>query len=187
MTEMNDYMIDMFRSPILHLQIRNWEEKKSKLSKLMNSATLEYRNSVKTTFEYFVDGDNKHNEENLNKKVSEILSDEINAVLNSFQLSQGEVIQSWFQVEEEGMYHGVHNHGYGVSSVCYLEFNPEVHTPLILISPSNNLIDGSSEQYCPQNVNEGSIVFFPSVLNHYTIPNQTNIPRKILAFNLRIH
>lgn len=179
---MNDYMIDMFRSPFLHLQIRNWKEKKSKLMKLMNSYNLEHFISVKTTFNNI----SRDEEEVLNQKVSKILSEELNALSNSFGIDNFNIVQSWFQVEEKEMYHGVHNHGYGISSVCYLEYNPEIHKPVILISPSNNLIDGSSEQFYPENISEGSIIFFPSVINHYTMPNKTDVPRKILAFNVKI-
>ena len=72
----------------------------------------------------------------------------------------------------------------GFSSVCFVEYDENVHTPTKFISPYSNFVNGSCLDHSPKNVIEGSLIFFPSAILHYTHPNNNNNTRTILSFNL---
>jgi hypothetical protein len=192
----NDYLTNMFESPILHISVLNWKEKKSKLLNLCKLQELSLLNNsinispdfvptVDTTFYYADTNRNKKNGEELKKEISNILKDEIIAVEEVFQVNFKSIDLAWFQTEKENMFHPVHNHGYGrFSSVCYIDYNPELHTPVHFLCPYHNLFNGEVNWFIPDCVNEGSILFFPSSVNHFTMPNKTQIERKVLSFNM---
>jgi hypothetical protein len=182
----------MFQSPILHMSVPNWEEKKPKLlelSKLQNftypSSAPEINHSVNTTFFYANENHGKKDDLALRLEIANILKDEIEAFEDTFELNFKEIDMAWFQTEEQNMFHGIHNHGYGTFSVvCYLDYNPEVHRPIYFLSPYNNLFTGEVDLYTPPYLDEGSIIFFPSSVNHFTEPNKSKVKRNILSFNI---
>jgi hypothetical protein len=117
--------------------------------------------------------------------ISEILDDEIMrfSIESNFEdLS----ISCWFQRYTQGCFHTPHNHGaIGYSSVCYIEYDEDEHTPTVFISPFANPKDGTLMHYFPQNIKEGTIIFFPSSITHYVLPNESKKIRIILSMNLK--
>ena len=85
------------------------------------------------------------------------------------------------------MYHELHNHGQlGYSATCFLSFDPKVHTPTQFIAPFNNPLNGLIVKHIPENITEGTLLFFPSMLLHYTQPNLSTKERIVLSFNLAL-
>jgi ectoine hydroxylase-related dioxygenase (phytanoyl-CoA dioxygenase family) len=61
----------------------------------------------------------------------------------------------------------------------------EKHTPTHFLNPF--ITSNPDEQYfVPDGVGEGSILFWPSPILHYTESNKSDVDRIILSFNLSI-
>lgn len=171
----------MFKIPLSHYVVRDWEMKKKDLLLLMSTCQFSLDRTVKTSY----DTSGSKKTEVLNQGFDHIFNEEINLFMSEIGLSRYEIELSWFQIEESSMFHIVHNHGYGISAICYVEFDAEEHKPVHFLSPFNNVLNGDSQHYIPE-VYEGSIIFFPSFVNHYTVPNVSEKQRKIASFNLKI-
>jgi hypothetical protein len=183
---MNNFIDYMFKVPLLHLQVNNWDRKKEILFKMAKTSNLMMGELSKVKSDYHEQNGNnsmgKHN-----NKILEILEDEIEIFCNCFGFNSCAIKSSWFELADQGNYHGVHNHGStGYSSVCYIDYNKDIHTPTQFVSPFHNFLTGELLEYEPK-VEEGSIIFFPSSIMHYTEPNTSKIERTILSFNIDIN
>lgn len=172
---------NMFQIPYLQLKVDNWDVKKEILNDMMDAEgeNLEYYITVMSSYDYA--------SSQKNKKIQSLLETEINILKENFGFNYCEVVHSWFQEEKKYMFHGAHNHGIGtVSSVCYLEFDSEVHTPTVFISPFVDPLTGIYSEFSPEDVESGTMIFFPSSILHYTHQNKSNISRKILSLNIDV-
>ena len=173
---------NIFAIPFLHIKIQEWDKKKKKLLELCDKEnfTFEKVGTVKNSFSM-----NETKSLGLSESIENLLMPEIDAFKDVFKIKQSKIIQSWFQIEERFMYHPIHNHGYGhFSSVCYIEFDKDKHLPTTFIAPAPDVLSGDISNFVPEDITEGSIVFFPSGLPHYSPGNKTEINRKILSFNI---
>jgi hypothetical protein len=184
MQEYNDFMTPMFSIPILHLQVRDWENKKKKLMKIHSYI----KSNSKACLPLDVDTDYHYNANTQNSydlEVESILEEELSIVENEFNC--GVIMGNcWFETAQKHSFHRVHNHGSkGLSSVCYLEYDNRYHKPTHFVSPLLYSNEGN-DTYIPSNddVGEGSILFWPSAIMHYTEPHLSDVPRIVLSFNL---
>jgi len=183
--ETNDYADFMFKVPILHLSVRNWQTKKRLLLDLIDNDSMDVQYDEHVNSDYHAQL-NTPLEGRHNEAVNRILNEEINLFCGHYGFIYYKIVMSWFETASKGNYHGIHNHGStGYSSVCYIDYDKESHTPTQFLGPFNNFITGSSLHYTPK-VHEGSIIFFPSVILHYTDPNPNDIKRTILSFNIDV-
>jgi hypothetical protein len=169
----------MFYIPIITLKVINWEEKKKKLVDKYKTLQLKYheKDHVKTNYheDYL----------SLVPHVVDVLGQELQEFIDVVKLPSCEVVSAWFELSRKGDYHQVHHHGpTGFSSVCFIEFCNNVHEPTLFLSPFNNFLTGEELRYTPD-VCEGTIIFFPSSILHYTEPNLSDKERLILSFNLK--
>ncbi len=157
-----------FSVPIFKYKVKNWEIKKKKLLDLFNNLHHKVVGNVITS-----PIDIKTN----------ILLEEIKVFENEIQLNFYST-EVWFQKYEHNMNHAVHTHGpMGFSSVCFIEYDKNLHKPTTFISPFANYITGELERYEPD-VEEGDVIFFPSNLLHYAPVNLSDKIRTIMSFNL---
>jgi len=175
---MNDYRDDMFVIPLFHVEVRDWKNKKEQLKDICNRCNLRDKDYIKTDFydqkEIYV------------KDILYILNEELNIFANHFNFKNFNMRNAWFEDANKQNFHGVHNHGsHGYSAVCYIDYDYNEHTATHFISPFNSFLDGTTLYHAP-NVNEGSLIFFPAVVNHYTLPNESEKERLILSFNLNV-
>lgn len=177
----------------MHLEIINWTDKKNKLKKFCQVEKYEHTSPEQLTTNYFhkksthsYKWESKQiTKENL--EIERILSEELQEFSRVFDFDKVEITSSWFQSSINGQYHDIHNHGStGYSAVCFIDFDQKHHKPTNFLSPFNNVVTGTSVVYQPENIREGSLIFFPSVIHHYAPPNYTKIPRLILSFNLKV-
>lgn len=183
---MNDYYVDMFKIPLLHLQVRDWKAKKEELKSLFDRKGYKNNDPGGKTSDYHYKLDSGNIESN-NDKINFILSEEISIFKDFFEFSDHELVISWFQETVDGQYHAVHNHGSsGYTAICYIDYDSEIHEPTYFIAPFNHFIRTDTLHFVPENIEEGSIIFFPAAINHYAKPNYTKIPRTILSFNLKL-
>lgn len=180
------YMLPMFAIPLYVTKVKNWNSKKKKI--LSSVEHLQHITQKNKTNEYietdFYIRDEKK-EDRLN--ISDIFFEEIEEFCLNMGFSGFRVRKSWIEKQKKDMYHMVHNHGaLGYSSVCYVDYNKDVHTPVHFVSPFNNFINGEQIDFCPDNIEESSLIIFPSSILHYTLPNSSTIPRVALSFNLDV-
>lgn len=185
----------MFDIPIFKYKIENWTEVKANLTQQFNNSLTEKIKNDRTM------GGHLHTDF-FNCVREEVIPDYIvkslncmdpyilkflNEVSGYYKKPSEEISVSaaWFQMQEENMLHGVHNHGaIGFSSVCYVKFDDKVHLPTTFISPFGDFAFGNTQYYQPD-VEEGDIIFFPSCIQHYSPANTSKSDRLIFSFNLK--
>ena len=110
--------------------------------------------------------------------------------------------EMWFNYYSNGEYQEPHHHIDGssinnnqshFSCIHYLKFNGNIHEPAIFVDPLSLIrahsveLDSNNynERYIP-NVREGSLLMFPSYLEHYVRKNAPtpDDPRVTIAFNV---
>ena len=168
---MNEF--NLFCVPIFFIEVDNWEEKKKII--LDRSKELKEYGSIKTNFS---------NDEKDLMGVQLLFEKELKEV-SQYLGVKTEVNSSWVEKAEKGMHHSIHNHGQvGLSAICYVEFDSGLHEPVVFCSPFNNMYSGSMILSESKTMDEGTIVLFPSYVNHYTNPNMSDKVRTALSFNL---
>ena len=188
----------MFEVPLYHIKIDNWKEKKKLLLELFsaiehNVTKVQYEHeggSVSTDF-YKTD---RHYQSKEYDKIPNILTDEIKLFIRENNLKYNKNHTSWrmkscpwFEKGKLEDYHSVHNHGAcGYSAVCFINYDPNVHKPTKFQSPFLDFNMGDIIHYLPPNIEEGSMIIFPSAIAHSTIPSHVNVNRLILSFNLEV-
>lgn len=184
---MTSYYRDMFQVPFLHLDVGEWLDKKNLLLSSFKIDVHENDEGDEVSTDYFYKVETKNNVDKDNQFVSEVLKKELDIFSSYFNFDNWEIQLTWFQKSISGQQHIIHNHGaIGYSAVCYVEYDPKYHQPTTFVSPFNNFVDGTALIYEPENIKEGSIIFFPSSIHHYAPPNNTNVKRTILALNLKV-
>lgn len=171
----------MFIIPHLKLDVSDWENKKKKLLQLMKNCNLEESSFLKSSF--FDDSSRNQNE-----LVESIFEEELDHMKTSFGLIDCSVKHSWFQEQTKNMFHPIHDHCANntmMSSICYIDYDPSEHTATKFISPFMDSLSFSYLDFTPQ-VNEGTIIFFPSNILHQTLPSTSDKSRKIISFNLEV-
>ena len=166
----------MFQVPLFSTMCIDWENKKNNLLKLYKNLTF---NDEQYT-------DWIHNKKsNYCDEIEDIFKYELEQFENILKIKNIEIINSWFEKSLLNNYHSAHNHGAtGYSAVCYIKFNKFIHKPLTFISPFGSFFTGTTLYYTPEFVEEGTILFFPSTINHYVTPNNSDIERLVVSFNM---
>jgi len=174
---------NMFSVPLYHSKVENWSHIKHDILSLHSSveSDIEFSNEDPVFTNFYVD--NKI----MIEKISTIFGNDIKKFLIEFGFSGCTINSSWFEKSTTGNYHHPHNHGStGYSAVCFVSYNKKEHIPTHFISPFNNFINGNSLNYIPKEIEEGSIIFFPSSILHYTVPNKSIEERLVISFNLEV-
>jgi hypothetical protein len=168
----------MFEVPIYHYVIGDWDLKKKKLMEIYASLKLTIKDdTVKTDF-------NQPDRTPYWNEIKNILGYELNAFSQETNQSLRQT-GYWFESSSRGMYHEIHNHGaIGYSSVCFVQYHSRIHTPTKFVAPFNHFWSGEQLTFSPDIIGEGSIIFFPSAIHHFTNPNESDHERIILSFNL---
>lgn len=175
---MNDYIHTMFSVPLIHIQVREWKEKKNEIKRLYETQKINFDGAVKTDYHSQINSNFSYN-----KILEKLFKEELDELYKFINI-RGKIISSWFETATKSNSHPTHHHGaIGYSAVCFVDYNQEEHTPTQFISPFNNFINGYMLHHSPD-VSEGSLIFFPSTILHFTEPNKSNIDRTILSFNI---
>jgi len=186
---MNDFHDTMFTVPFLHVEVRNWNIKKKQLKDLYYSTlvvhSIDKGEYVNTNY-HTLDLKSQNYKLYLNN-IQSILDEEIKYFKDYFNIQTHTMKSAWFEQALQYQFHEVHNHGTtGYSSVCFIDYDTSVHTPTKFLSPFDHFLTGEHMLYTPD-VTEGSLIFFPSAVKHFTNPNTSNQERIILSFNLDLN
>ncbi len=118
-------------------------------------------------------------------KYLKFLREDLNKFSNKIQTSCS-LDNVWFQRYTKGNFHSPHDHGpRGYSSICFIEYDKNEHNPPRFLCPFKSVY-GSYKEYSPDNVTEGTIIFFPSMLIHYVVPTTSDKIRTIMSMNIGI-
>jgi len=166
----------MLTIPFYHYKVSNWKEKKEQLLDFVSNLSFKYFDKPADLYTTYGDQTSsiplKILEDDILKFTTEVkYSGEINAEI-------------WFQKYYENQFHSPHNHGaIGYSSVLYINFDKRMHDGTRFLAPFNDP-DGNHVEFAPD-VDEGSLIFFPSYLYHFTVPNKSDSIRIIMSMNIR--
>jgi hypothetical protein len=190
-----DYLIPLYSVPLLHIKVENWEVKKQPFFDLYNqrkSNNKVFKSMGASSFEVETDYHQTMIEENFDEDlracIANNLCEELGIVTNVYDMDVC-LENCWFEKSVKGRAHPVHNHGHaGLSAVLFMKFDPKFHTPTVFLNP----ITASDGRCGPQNemppgIREGSLIVFPSFVNHYTSPCETDEERIIMSFNMQLH
>lgn len=179
------YIPKPFEIAFFHYKSHNWNDKKLLLKNLIQSNVHEFQNKDKL-------GLTKNNttffNTNLINNFSKIFYEEIKAFSKESLIELdlcNEKSSAWFQIYNESENHSIHNHGLGISCICFINFVKDVHRPPVFLAPFNSFINSSWLQFEPD-VEEGDVLFFPSPILHFVPPNTSKVSRIIGAMNLSI-
>ena len=181
LTKMKD-IFSMFSIPLIQMECVNWVVKKQQLLNLPKKLTK--IDSIETDFHSYKNNSNFIN----NEEIKTIFKDELDYFMRTINISNLELTSSWFEKSTLGSSHSVHSHGItGYSSVCYINYDENCHSPLTFLAPYRNFLDGDDLFYTPTNIKEGTILFFPSAILHYAPLNETTTERLVVSFNLNLY
>jgi hypothetical protein len=175
---------NIFCVPLFVYQCTNWGHKKL----LLNELYGKIQDNVKLVNKVYTDFSNKKEKVQVyNSQVESIFEDEIGLLKKELGIDYNyRIINSWFEVAEQNNYHNIHTHGdVGYSAVCFINFNLLEHSSTIFLSQYKDPITGKDISFQDPSVEEGTIIFFPSSLQHFTRPNTSHSLRKVISFNLR--
>jgi len=128
---------------------------------------------------------NKHlNRENLKQIFVEELKEELEHFSNKIK-NDIIVKEVWSVLYEKNDYQSIHNHGtLGYYGILYLEY-PDDGPTTEFLQPWNNIKNDKSTlfSYSPK---EGDIIIVPSFVNHFSNPNFSDTPKRVISFDLKI-
>ena len=167
----------MFNIKSYQYKVSDWEFKKQKLNEIIDKINFYQDKNSNLLTDY---GSNN----NYEADVIQILKKDIIKFFIEANLYNPYVSSLWFQKYNNEQCHLAHNHGaLGYSSVLYINYDSKHHTATRFLSPYYSET-GETITYIPE-VSEGTLLFFPSMINHYTLPNQSNATRTILSINIK--
>lgn len=186
--ETNPFLLPFFKVPV-----QNWEEKKPKLLGMVDWENKDCMFNEYFT-DYYLQFKNEDNRPKYIEDFKQLLKPELNAFISKMEKSPLNRIQKectmkiqtlWAQKYWKDMSMEPHTHeSTGYSAVLYAEFTRH-HTPTEFFAPFKNMLDRMDYRHTPD-MKEGEIIFFPSLLLHYSMPNKTKVPRTIFSFNCDI-
>ena len=166
----------MLTIPFYHYKVNNWKEKKEQLLDFASNLSFKHFDNIADLYTTYGD--------DTSSIPFKILEDDILKFTTEAEYSGEMVAEIWFQKYYENQFHSPHNHGaIGYSSVLYINFDKRTHDGTRFLAPFNDP-DGKHIEFAPD-VDEGSLIFFPSYLNHYTLPNKSDTIRVIMSMNLK--
>lgn len=189
---------DPFLLTCFQISIENWDEKKDKLLNLVDWKDPKSNSSVFFS-DYFENLQNPDRKPKYLKSFINILKPELNSFLTSVEQSpitrkfgrdkidlKMKIMALWAQRYTTGQNMNPHSHeSTGYSAVLYAEFNEREHEATEFFAPFKNVVDTMDYRWLPK-VKEGDILFFPSPLLHYSLPNKSRERRTIFSFNCNI-
>ncbi len=121
--------------------------------------------------------------DNYSDKVTSIIHPELSLFCMEAQVSCS-MSDAWLTSYDKGDHQTIHNHrSYGFSGIIYIEYDPSVHTPTCFVAPWQDPKTDKTILKFPD-VQEGTMLIFPSYTLHFVQPNKSDKRRVILSFDL---
>jgi hypothetical protein len=129
-------------------------------------------------------------ERNYLNTIIELLRPELDQFGDELGVAEFEILDVWSVRYQKGDWHTPHTHGTSNwSCALYLDIDEESGLPIEnlgthFITDSVNVNTNTSIITSPP-ITEGVILFFPSNILHFTLPNKSDKPRKIISMDIR--
>jgi len=167
----------LFETKFYSYYINDWQVKKEKISKEINTAEL-----IRKPDQLF-SSDRGNN--NYQSEFVEIFKNELSLFSNEIKVDSLDIGDVWSASYANGDFHIPHNHsGVGYSGIIYLEYEETSHSPTYFINPTNNPITDQTEIKKIE-ASEGLMIVVPSNVLHYTLPNNSHKIKTIIGFDLK--
>ena len=167
----------LFNIPFWGIRIINFEEKKKKLVKLLES----YPEEKKGLREF---ASNQGSVTGLVGQFASIMKQE----LEDFSIEiekQFAIIDIWSVSYAQGEYQSAHNHSsVGLSGLLYLDL-PKDSPETTYIQPWTDH-ETDTIRYVEVPIIEGDIVIVPSFVLHFSKPNKSNSKKRIISWDMKI-
>lgn len=163
--------------PFYKYSLDNWEQVKSKIDTMVDESNF-MRNpdqdflSDRGTSEYYMED------------MVDIIKPIVTDFVTEIHAKKADVFNLWTVKYNKHDYHAVHNHGQsGYTAVLYYEYDKIEHTPTYFLDPLPDPL-GTGTRFSSVDVKEGDIVIVPSSILHYTKPNTSDKPRKVISWDM---
>ena len=167
----------LFKIPILNFSIENFKFKQKQIEKVLKQYPEHRLNGPFFSNRGQMDVSFMHTFSDIFKKEFEYISK---------NLQSNEVLKDiWSNSYKKGDYHIPHNHGSrGYTGILYLRYDDNHHPPTIYFQPWNDVKDVG--RFEVPEVKEGSVVIFPSFVQHMSRPNPISKYKRIISFDLNV-
>jgi uncharacterized protein (TIGR02466 family) len=142
--------------------------------------------------------DSSINVENEKRTIPKYILTEIEKIIKKFEISLNNsffknlhISHCWYNIYSKNMYQEIHAHCPSLFSGCfYLKYNKKVHTSTVFYNNNFPIDYQNSEfadveliQYVPD-VDQNTIIIFPSNMPHEVKPQTTDEERITISFNI---
>ena len=169
----------LFNIPCWKIQTINFEEKKKKLTKLLESYPEELARKLQT-----FTTNRQSDRSGLVEQFSLIMSEEIEDISKEIK-KDFSIPEIWSVSYGKGDYHLPHNHSsIGLTGILYLNL-PEDSPATTYIQPWNDY-EFDIVQYAELPSTEGDIAIVPSSILHFSKPNESDSKKRIISWDMKI-
>lgn len=166
-------------TPYYHYTVQNWKEKKDAISNKINFNFLQ-----KTSLNEFKT-DLNHNKKSYRDDFLAIFDDEMQNFGKDIGAEFLKIEKIWTVEYNKFDYHDVHKHAdSNFTGILYLDFNQAEHSPTYFVLNDTDPFNKNILINYPRNIKEGDIIIVSSNLLHYTKPNKSNKPKRIISFDI---
>jgi hypothetical protein len=170
---------NLFEVPFWHMNVSNFEKKKSQLIDWLKDYPEE-----KTGLQKFYTNKQIVKENDYCQKFISIMSHEINLFAKALK-SDLEVTDVWSVSYKTGDYHTTHSHNStGMSAILYLDL-PSDSPVTTYIQPWSHIKSSKTIQL-NVDVKQGDIVFVPSFILHFSVPNESMKTKRIISWDMKL-
>lgn len=171
---------NLFALRYVAVQSEDWSSKKEQLKEFLRDEEFERYSLAQ------FDTDRHSNNNRYLEDFANLFGPEIDSFALNLGLKQVRIDSIWAVRYGLNDYHAVHNHrSKGYSGILYVDYDPSVHTPSIHVAPWNDPVSDQTVNSAPE-VSEGTFVFVPSSVLHYTFPNTSIKLRQVVAFDMEV-
>jgi hypothetical protein len=167
----------MFENLVYQYGITDWENKKNEILKFINKSNFQRDTSFET--------DRKLSNNSYLSAFSEIFKEEIDNFRKELEVPNLKITNVWSVNYHRGDFHPPHTHSSsGYSGIIYLDYNEDIHTGTYFV---NSITDPITDltMYSVPTVHEGALVIAPSNVLHFTYPNNSDIIRSVIGFDVK--
>jgi len=165
--------------PYYQYTCTNWQEKKSKIKSYINLGKLK-RNSADTFYT-----DLHSNQNNYFENFLDIFGEELQQFGQEIKVDRFEINKLWTVEYHRNDYHDIHTHGQAsLTGILYIDFDPEIHSSTYFVLDHIDPFTKNTIIKKSEGVKEGDFVIVPSNILHYTRPSASDIPKRVVAFDI---
>jgi hypothetical protein len=172
----------LFSISAFKYQCKNWKFKKQKILDVIENGN--FKRSLTENFNSDrgnIRGENTQ----LKSYFTEIFSYELDEFSRELGVNDVKVTDVWTVKYNLNDFQGPHNHrSYSYSGILYLNYDKNYHQPTIFVAPWNDPVQDGTILNWVRDVEESTIIFFPSFLLHYAPQNKVKMERMLVSFDL---